>query len=62
MNALWNSAFALLTVTGVLLGATPPLGKVAAAAGVPPLLWSFVISFGAAAVLSGVLLLRGRWI
>lgn len=62
MNALWNSAFALLIVTGVLLGATPPLGKVAAAAGVPPLLWSFVISFGAAAVLSGVLLLRGRWI
>lgn len=62
MNALWNSALALLIVTGVLLGATPPLGKVASAAGVPPLLWSFVISFGAAAVLFCVLLARGRGI
>ena len=60
MRPLWNSAFALLVVTGLLLGATPPLGKVATAAGSPALLWSFVISFGAGGLLFAAMLATGR--
>jgi drug/metabolite transporter (DMT)-like permease len=59
MTALWRSVFGLLVVTGLLLGATPPLGKVATLAGAPPLLWSFVISFGAGTLLLAGLLARG---
>ena len=58
MNPLWNSAPALLILTGALLGLTLPFGKIAAQTGVPPLLWTFVFSFGAASVLCLVLFLR----
>lgn len=57
---IWNSAIGLLLVTGALLGLTVPFGKVAMAAGVAPLIWSFIISFGAGAVLLLVLLARGK--
>lgn len=60
MARLWNSAFALLVVTGALLGLTVPFGKVAIEAGVPPILWAFVIGFGGGGVLAAVLAARGH--
>jgi drug/metabolite transporter (DMT)-like permease len=60
MKIIWNSGVALLVVTGGLLGLTLPLGKVATAAGVPAMVWAFIISFGAGGVLLGTLLLRGQ--
>ena len=60
MKRFGESAVGLLLATGTLLGATPPLGKLAAASGIPPLLWAFVISAGAGGVLLAVLLARGR--
>jgi drug/metabolite transporter (DMT)-like permease len=60
MKHLWNSAIGLLLVTGGLLGLTPPFGKIATEAGVPAILWSFVISFGAGGVLLLVLFARGK--
>ncbi|RNJ42000.1 EamA family transporter [Mesorhizobium erdmanii] len=60
MKFLWDSAFGLLVVTGGLLGLTLPFGKLATAAGVPAMVWSFVISLGAGGVLLCVLLLRGQ--
>jgi len=59
MKALWNSAIGLLLVNGLLLGITLPFGKMATAAGVPPAIWAFVISFGAGAVLLSALLMNG---
>ena len=58
MKSLWDQAFSLLLVTGALLGLTLPFSKIATGAGVPPILWAFVISFGAGGVLLIVLLLR----
>jgi drug/metabolite transporter (DMT)-like permease len=60
VNNVWNSAFALLLLTGTLLGANLPLAKIATAANVPPLLWAFVISGGAGVVLLVSQLVRGR--
>jgi drug/metabolite transporter (DMT)-like permease len=60
MRRVWNSAFGLLLVTGILLGVTPPLGRVAAQSGIPAMPWAFVISFGTGGVLLCVLLLRRR--
>ena len=60
MNALWNSAIGLLLVTGGLLGLTLPFGKIATEAGVPAIVWAFVISLGAGGVLLHALLLRGE--
>jgi len=60
MNILWDSALGLLVVTGGLLGLTLPFGKLATAAGVPAMVWAFVISLGAGGVLMCVLLLRGQ--
>lgn len=57
MKHLWNSAFGLLVVTGVLLGLALPLGKLATEGGVPAMLWAFVISAGAGSVLLCALLL-----
>ncbi len=51
MKSLWNSAFALLLLTGALLGLTLPFGKIASQNSVPPLLWTFTFSFGAAFLL-----------
>src|SRR5689334_6460624 len=60
MKPLWNSALALLVVTGGFLGLTLPFGKLATGAGVPPILWAFVISCGAGGILFLVLLTRRR--
>jgi drug/metabolite transporter (DMT)-like permease len=59
MGSLWNSAAGLLFVTGGLLGLTLPFGKVAAAAGVPAVIWAFVISFGAGGTLLAARALHG---
>ena len=45
-------------MVGALLGLSFPLGKLAAAAGVPPLVWSALLSGGGAIVLTAALLLR----
>jgi len=58
MKFLWDSALGLLVVTGGLLGLTLPFGKLATAAGVPAMVWAFVISLGAGGVLLCSLLLR----
>jgi drug/metabolite transporter (DMT)-like permease len=58
MKFLWDSALGLLVVTGGLLGLTLPFGKLATAAGVPAMVWAFVISLGAGGVLLCALLLR----
>lgn len=60
MKFLWDSALGLLVVTGGLLGLTLPLGKLATAAGVPAMVWAFVISFGAGSVLLCALLASGQ--
>ncbi|RVD19867.1 DMT family transporter [Mesorhizobium sp. M4B.F.Ca.ET.017.02.2.1] len=60
MKLLWDSAAGLLVVTGGLLGLTLPFGKLATAAGVPAMVWAFVISLGAGGVLLLALLLRGE--
>ncbi|RWM05419.1 MAG: DMT family transporter [Mesorhizobium sp.] len=60
MKFLWDSALGLLIVTGGLLGMTLPFGKLATTAGVPAMVWAFVISFGAGGVLLIALLLLGQ--
>ncbi|RVD71224.1 MAG: DMT family transporter [Mesorhizobium sp.] len=60
MKFLWDSAAGLLVVTGSLLGLTLPFGKLATVAGVPAMVWAFVISLGAGGVLLLALLLRGE--
>jgi drug/metabolite transporter (DMT)-like permease len=55
---LSSSAPGLLVITGALLGATPPLGKLATQHGILPTTWAFVISFGAGGILLCVLLWR----
>jgi drug/metabolite transporter (DMT)-like permease len=61
MNAnVWSSALALLIITGGMLGLTLPFGKLATTGGVPPILWAFVISFGAGGVLLIALLVTGQ--
>lgn len=60
MKFLWDSALGLLVVTGGLLGLTLPFGKLATNAGVPAMVWAFVISLGAGGVLLLSLLLRGQ--
>ncbi|TJV41049.1 MAG: DMT family transporter [Mesorhizobium sp.] len=60
MKFLWDSALGLLIVTGGLLGLTLPFGKLATAAGVPAMVWAFVISFGAGVVLLCALWVRGQ--
>lgn len=54
MNLL-NSPGFLLVSTGSLLGLTFPLGKLGSLAGVHPIVWAFLFSFGGAA---GLLLFR----
>lgn len=53
-------AIGLLLYTGGLLGVNFPLGKIAAEAGVPPLVWAMVVSIGAAGLLLPALILQGR--
>lgn len=54
-----QSPAALLLMVGALLGLNFPLGKLAGAAGVPPLIWAAVISAGGAVTL-GLSLSLGR--
>jgi drug/metabolite transporter (DMT)-like permease len=55
---LFHAPAALLLMVGALLGLSFPLGKLAGAAGVPPLVWSALLSGGGAIVLALALLLR----
>lgn len=50
----------LLLYTGGLFGLNFPLGKLAAGAGVSPLIWALVVSAGAAGLLLPGLILQGR--
>lgn len=59
MRNLKDHPVGLLLWTGMLLGATFPLGKMAAAAGVPPLIWAMVVSGGASLVLLPLGLAKG---
>ena len=59
MTRLWTSPILLLLFTGTLLGMSLPLGKLASQAGIPPILWAFVISTGAACVLFPTLAVSG---
>jgi drug/metabolite transporter (DMT)-like permease len=58
MKSVWDSAFGLLLITGALLGLTLPLGKLATANAVSPMLWAFMTSFGIGGVLLLVLFYR----
>lgn len=60
MSRVWESAVALLLVTGGLLGLTLPFGKLATAGGAPAILWAFVISCGTGSILLAALLASGR--
>lgn len=60
-HAVWHSSFALLVITGALLGMSLPLGKLATGIGVSPILWSIIISLGAGSTLLVGLLLRGKF-
>lgn len=59
MSRFWHSPIALLLVTGTLLGLGPPLGKFGLVAGVPPLVWTLLISAGAGSLLALALTLGG---
>jgi len=60
---IWSTAWLLLVLTGTFLGLQLPLGRMAAAAGVPALTWTLLISCGAALALSPALILGSglRW-
>jgi hypothetical protein len=53
---LMDSAPFLLITTGTLLGLILPLGKIAAEAGVPPAMWTFLFSASAGTILLLVML------
>lgn len=55
-----RQAIGLLLYTGGLFGLNFPLGKLAAGAGVSPLVWALVVSVGAAGLLLPGLILQGR--
>lgn len=54
LKRAWQSPGLLLLAVGVLLGLNFPLGKLAMAAGVSPIVWAAVISTGGALVLGGM--------
>lgn len=58
MRALRNNPLFLLLVTGVMLGMNFPLGKLALARGMDPLVWSMLISLLPGLVLTTLLILR----
>ncbi len=51
----WHSPGFLLVAVGLLLGINFPLGKLAVAAGIPPIVWAAVISTGGAAILGAAM-------
>ncbi len=54
-----NAPF-LLLATGALIGLNFPLGKIAAGAGISPVVWSLVVSAGAAGMLLPYLIVTAR--
>lgn len=60
METVWRAPLPLLLMTGGLLGATFPLGKLTAAAGISPVIWAFLIACGSGLVLLAALLVSGR--
>jgi len=58
VTRLLQAPAALLLMVGTLLGLNFPLGKLSGAAGVPPLVWSALISAGGAVVLGTVLAVK----
>lgn len=50
----------MLIATGTLLGLILPLGKIAAQAGIPPAIWTFLFSASAGIILFAVLRLQGK--
>jgi drug/metabolite transporter (DMT)-like permease len=58
LSRLFHAPAALLLMVGALLGVTFPLGKLSAAAGVPPLVWATLLSGGGALVLAIALLAK----
>ena len=60
MNRLIDSPGFLLVIVGALLGANFPIGKLAAGAGVPGLVWAAILSLAATMTLGTWVLLRGR--
>lgn len=55
-----SSPAALLVITGLLLGLTFPLGKLATAASVPPLVWALLLSGGSAVCLAALRIAAGK--
>jgi hypothetical protein len=53
---LLQTPAALLLITGTLIGLNFPLGKIAGEAGVSPMIWALLISFGATLVLLPLLI------
>ncbi len=50
----WQSPGLLLLAVGLLLGLNFPLGKLAVAAGIPPIVWAAIISTGGAIILGAM--------
>lgn len=57
---LFQSPGFLLAIVGLFLGLNFPLGKLAAAAAIPSLVWATLVAASAALVLGGVVLLQKR--
>lgn len=57
-----RSPATLLLLTGALLGLTFPLGKIASTAEVSPIVWAWLVSFGAGGCMLLVRLVSGRFI
>ena len=60
MSGIVQSPVFLLLVTGTLIGFNFPLGKIGSDAGVSPMMWAMIVSFGASAMLFPVLIARRR--
>ncbi|MGR3316387.1 DMT family transporter [Roseovarius indicus] len=60
--ATTGRAIGLLLYTGALLGVNFPLGKLAAGAGVPPLMWAMVVSAGAVGLMIPALVVQNRFV
>ncbi|WP_310621144.1 DMT family transporter [Flexibacterium corallicola] len=60
INDLWASPTFLLIITGALIGANFPIGKMARFAGVTPIIWAVLLSLGVCAMLFPLVSLRGE--
>ena len=50
----------LLLITGTLIGINLPLGKIAGITGISPMIWSLIVSLGAAGLLLPLLVSQNR--